>query len=327
MSDFKLITNRYQFSSVAKEIWADHYPGPMKGFLNAPHGMPCLASIFVANGSMAVVILDKKAAKRLIYPKTNKRRVGMRWFDWIDGDLDEEIKTYVSNILSRNKVDGKQPAQAARVNELMRQIKGRKGPVLMANRSYKLEDTKVVDFFLVTKELASTLVYYNKNKKGDAEEVIDELFGNDGAQPGIFDLAPDNRPVVGIAQPVEVPSARRKKRPEDFPFFINIDRHGVISINTLDVFKTQINIPRFSDNREADISQWEVACIKDINITLENTQVDVEGTIAIAKDECKKFLAKRQLSRINHAVMYKDAWVNKNQTDPEIRAIIQQGIQ
>lgn len=327
MPDFILITNRYQFTSTAKKTWSDHYPGPMKGFLNSPHNMPCLASMFIANGGIAAVVLDKKAAKRLIYPKTNKRRVGMRWFDWIDGDLNEEIKTYVHNTLSKTKVDGKQPAQVARINELMRKIKGEKGPVLMANRSYKFENAKVVDFFLVTKELASKLVYHNKNRKEDDEDVIEELLGEGQAQPGIFDLAPDDRPVVGIAQPVEVPSAIWKKRPEDFPFFINIDRYGVISIATLDVFKTQNNIPRFLNDKESDILQWEVACIKDVNVILKNTQLDVEGTLAMAKDECKKLLAKRQLLRINQAVMYIDTWINKNQTDPEICAIIQQGIQ
>lgn len=313
MSDFILITNRKQFYAEAEGVWADYSPNlPMQGFLNAPHEMPCLASIFVANGKISAVVADRKSAKRLIYPKTNRRRVGMRWFDWIDGGLDEEIETYVRVVLGRHKVDKESLLQAAYVSELMRKVKGRKGPVLVANRLYSFRDKMMVNFFLVTKELASSLVYYNKNHDKDEEAIVHELLDHDQAQPGIFDVVPEEPPV------------EHHISPENFPFVMNIDREGVMSVTTRIIFKTATNIPRFSDHKENDIAQWEAACIKDINVILKNSQVDVEGTISVAKTKCKEFLARRQLMRISWAAMYNEDWINKKKVAPEIRAIILQ---
>jgi hypothetical protein len=323
MSDFILITSRYQFSNEAKKAWSDHLPGPMKGLINIPHVMPCLAAMFISNGAISTVVLDKSSAKRLIYPKTNKNRAGVRWFDWVDGDLDEEIDAYVNAALERNHLNGKNPVQAAYINELMHKVKGEKGPVLMANRSYNFEDVMVVNFFLVTKELASSLVYYHKNDKNAKDAAVDELLEHDQVQPGISDLAPASWP-ARIAEPVEVPNARRKKRPEDFPFLIKINREGKISVATCNVFEIQTNIPRFSNNRESALQLWEVAAIRDINTGLENTQVDVEGTLSIAKIKCKEFLAERRKLRISCAILHGVTWMNRSRTDPKIRAIIQQ---
>ena len=97
-----------------------------------------------------------------------------------------------------------------------------------------------------------------------------------------------------------------------------------MSVVTRSIFVTMTNIPRFSAVRESDLAQWEFACIKDINVTLKNTQVDVEGTIAIAKTECKEFLAKRNQFRISWASMYNEDWINKKKVSPKVRASIRQ---
>ena len=317
MSNFVLITNRKQFSNEAREVWFDYSPNlPMKGFVNAPHELPCLVSLFIANGGISSVIADKRSAKRIIYPKTNRNRTGTRWFDWVDGDLDEEIRTYVNVVLDKHGLDKEKLLQAANIKELIHKTKGRKGPVLITNRLYNVGDTTVVDFFLVTKELASSLVYcnknYNKDNTKDGESVLGELLGHDQALPSMFDAVP------------EEPPEEQHISPENFPFTIHVDREGIISVAPLSIFKTMASIPRFSNYKEADISQWEIACIKDINVILKNTQVDVESTVSIAKVKCKEFLVRRNQLRVSWASMHNDDWINRNKTDPEIRASILQ---
>ena len=307
MSDFMLITSRKQFQAEAKRAWADYSPGlQMQGFINPPYEMPCLAAMFVANGAVSAVVAGKKSAKRLIYPKTNRHRRGLRWFDWVDGDLDEELRVYINVVLDKHKVDKMDLVQAAYIDELMRKVKGKKGPVLISTRLYSFGNKTVVNFFLMTKELASSLVYYNKNyNKGEAAII-------DGAQV---------QPVVPNTLP-EGPPVDQHIIPGNFPFIIHIDVEGTVYITTRSIFNTQTNIPRFSDHKETEIARWEAACIKDINVILKNSQADTDGTITIAKVKCKVFLARRRLMRIRCATKYNEDWINKRKAGPGMRELV-----
>ena len=314
MPDFILITSKQQFYDETDRVWREHTPERRNHPIGAPSNMPYLASIFIANGMVSSVILDKKTAKRLVYSKTNKYRTGSRWFDWLEGNLEEKIGSYIDGVLAQHRLNRRAPLQAERINEVTNKAAGVKGPALITQRLYGIEDTTVADFFLVTRDTASKLVYCNKNIK--REEIA---VPHDGVHWVIHDQMP-----VDTEVPIDMPEP--PSRIVDNLISIMVLIGGKAFISTLNKFDRQTDIPRFTNAVENDLLVWEGTYISEINAELNNLDVTTEASIGIAGRKSREFIKRRKEIRADYTVRYREAWTNEAEAgsaDPEIYTMIQ----
>ena len=170
MADFILIRHKQHFLTEASRVWNDYSPEREIPPISSPLRLPCMAAIFIVNDTVASTILDKKSAKRLVYPKTNKYRLGLYNFEWLESDLERKAKSYIEKTLKYCR--GKDTlSQVKHIEEVMNKIIGLSGPILMSCLlPYNAADIKAY-FFLVTRDIASTLVYYDKENRV-VEEVV-----------------------------------------------------------------------------------------------------------------------------------------------------------
>lgn len=166
MSNFMLMTNTQQFANEADKVWRDYSPTERDAPIMIPRKLPCLAVIFISSNRVRSIITDKRSAKRIVYPKTNKHRLSRYecQFSWIEGNLEKEVERYVNNTMNRKQgIDRKNPLQVKRINEIISDASKARSPMLITSRVSDINSVLIVNFFFIDKNLASTLVYYNKD--------------------------------------------------------------------------------------------------------------------------------------------------------------------
>jgi len=299
MSNFELITSSYSLLVKTAWYWDKFGPGgvdrikdttpiPNMPLLMAPY----ISAVNVRTGPIsyrvAKIICTKKDAKRIIYPKTNGLKRGNSYaFSWFRDNIEKRIDNFIQSKLRQTKIDPLGLVQSRYIEEVMIKAKNAEGPVLISYYSH-MSPKKVIEFFLVNREDASKLVYYDKNKPRDQ-----------------LQEQPEEQPVK--AQEAVRPIGNFGLEPYNI---IVSDRNGVstVFVQLPDSFNDQSHVPRFklgaADRVERGIRKWEALSLSEINYRLKNSEMPVDATVAMAHRVTKEFLEMRRRMRLNKMLNY-----------------------
>ena len=163
---------------------------------------------------------------------------------------------------------------------------------------------KVIEFFLVDKECASKLVYYDKNYP----------------QEQLLQKQPEE-------QPVPPPDGFEALEPYSI---IVVGGTNMVKVQLAASFDDQNHVPRFKldagDRIEDDIRKWEQASIIEMNNKIRNFAMPVNPAIAMAHGITKEFLDMRRKMRLNKMLDYQPHCINTYTvlSNPLMKQILQE---
>lgn len=169
MFDFKMVISADDFRKQEEMFW-HHNVAPGEGNFRPgfrPKSLPGLIAWYItkAEGELRLVkiICDKKDAKRLVYPKTNRGRASNYIFAYFSGNIESKVTDYTSRQMKYAHIDPDSPVQREYIYKIGARTKNIDGPVLVASFTHiDSMNLRTIKIFIVTKSDAHKLVYYNK---------------------------------------------------------------------------------------------------------------------------------------------------------------------
>ncbi len=177
---FEIMTSQASVVNRARYAWHNHghtSSDPMpRVLIPSPLKYPCLSMCAVSNGvylppsktlqpeCFTLVFCEKKDAKRLIYPSTNRDRGGHP-YTFVNSK--EDIIAHMK-AKSREGMDYKSEEQdmvRRRFAEYLDRLVIDEFPCLIKHKVYYIKTSRVLDFFVVRKSRAKQLVYWNKDMR------------------------------------------------------------------------------------------------------------------------------------------------------------------